>query len=95
MKKQKNKKHSDDEIRSSLVYSVKDLVRGTPQIELASNKNATIEGSKGVLEYSDNMIRVGFGSYSVAFSGRGLSLKCISSTALVIDGFIMNIEFTF
>lgn len=95
MKKSKNKKQPDDELRSSLVYSVKDLVRAAPQIELTSNKNATIEGSKGVLEYSDNMIRVGFGSYSAAFSGRGLSLKCISPTALVIDGFILNIEFTF
>ncbi len=73
--------------------SIKDIFTDKPHIEIIDNKTVNIEGSKGVMEYSNKVIRVNLGEYSVVFSGRSLALRCISPTVLVIEGFILNIEF--
>lgn len=65
-----------------------------PNIEITSNRYAIIEGSRGVMEYSDRIIRINLGDFSVAFIGRGLGLKCISPTSMEIEGFFTNIEFS-
>ena len=63
-------------------------------IELNGNREALIEGGRGVLEYSPETVRVNTADMIVTVSGRGLNLRCISATALIVDGFITQIEFT-
>ena len=63
-------------------------------IELSGNREAVLEGSRGVLEYSPDCIRVNTADLIVTFSGRGLDLRCISESALIIGGYITAIEFT-
>lgn len=93
MTRGKGHKETGENPKPSLGFSVRDIFRDKSHIEIISNTTVNIEGSKGVLEYSDTVIRVSLGYTSVSFFGRGLNLKCISPTALVIEGFIMNIEF--
>ncbi len=90
-----NKKHSysKDNREDRPQKSIKDIFTDKPHIEITDNRTVNIEGSKGVMEYSNKVIRVNLGDYSVVFSGRSLALKCISPTVLVIEGFILNIEF--
>ena len=64
-----------------------------PEMTFISNREVTVEGSRGVLEYGDELIKVNTGSMTVAFFGRGLNLKCISDSSLVIGGTITNVEF--
>jgi sporulation protein YqfC len=66
---------------------------GAPCIELSGNREAVIEGSKGVLEYSTECVRVNTGGMVVTLSGRELDLRCISSSSLIIRGFITGLEF--
>ncbi len=73
--------------------TVHDLFCEKSNIEICDNTKATIEGCKGVVEYSETVIRISLGTYTVAFVGRGLNLKCLSPTSLVIEGFFLNIEF--
>lgn len=61
--------------------------------EMNSNKEVIIEGSRGILQYDENIIRVNMGKMIAAFFGRNLSLKCLDSDSLVIVGFITSIEF--
>lgn len=63
-------------------------------IELDGNSSVTLEGSKGVLEYSTECIRISVENYIVSFKGRNLTLKCISPTALTINGSILNVNFS-
>ena len=63
-------------------------------IELSGNREAVLEGSRGVLEYSGETIRVNTAGMMISFFGRDLDLKCISESALVIGGFFTRIEFT-
>lgn len=67
---------------------------GAACLELSGNRELLIEGSKGVLEYTPETVRVNTSDMIVSVSGRGLDLRCISSSALIIDGFILNIEFS-
>ena len=66
----------------------------TPCIELSGNREAVIEGSKGVLEYTTECIRVNTVGMVLVLSGRELNLRCISDSALIIDGFITSVEFS-
>lgn len=80
--------------KESFRFSPKDFLKSKCHIELDSNTSAIIEGSRGVLEYSTECIRVATVGFVVSFEGRGLTLTCISPTALTIKGSILNIEFS-
>ena len=80
--------------KHSFAYTLRDVFCEKPNIEISDNTTATVEGSKGVLEYSENLIKVNLGAYIVGFCGQRLTLKCISPTALVIEGIFNNIEFS-
>ncbi len=64
-----------------------------PCIEFSGNREVIIEGSKGVLEYSTECIRVNTVGMVITLSGRELNLRCISDSALIIDGFITDVSF--
>ena len=69
------------------------LFASEPEFAFIGNKEVAIEGSKGVLEYSPELIRVNTSCGIVCFYGRSLNLKCISASQLIIDGFITKVEF--
>lgn len=64
-----------------------------PCIEFSGNREVVIEGSRGVLEYAADCIRVNTDGMVLSISGRGLNLRCISDSSLIIEGFITNVEF--
>ena len=68
-------------------------VDSAPCIELSGNSEAVMEGSRGVLEYTPEAVRVNAVGMTVTFRGRGLDLRCISPSALIIGGFITAVEF--
>lgn len=93
----KRKQSADTEMskeKNIFTKSFADIFTEKPNIEISSNTSAIIEGSRGVMEYSDKIIRINLGDFSVAFTGRKLSLKCISPTSMEIEGFFTNIEFS-
>ena len=69
-------------------------VSDQPCIEFSGNREVVIEGSRGVLEYSTDCIRVNTVGMIVTLSGRSLNLRCISDSSLIIDGFITDVSFT-
>lgn len=68
-------------------------MESVPCIELSGNREVVLEGSKGVLEYTPETVRVNTVGMIVSFHGRGLDLRCISPSALIIGGTITSIEF--
>ena len=63
-------------------------------MEFNSNREVVLEGSRGVLEYAADAIRVNTAEMIVSFFGRDLDLRCISESALIIGGYITRVEFT-
>ena len=64
-----------------------------PLIEMLGNRQITIEGSTGILLYENENIKVNTSKMVISFQGRGLCVRCISSSCVEIDGFISKIEF--
>lgn len=66
---------------------------GVPMIELLGNRRITLEGSTGILLYESDNIKINTNKMVVSFSGRGLCVRCISSSCVEIEGFVTGIEF--
>ena len=64
-----------------------------PEFSLRSNRELVIEGSRGVLEYSPETIRVNTADFVLTVEGRELNLKCISASALIIEGYMTQLSF--
>lgn len=64
-----------------------------PIIEMISNRQITIEGSTGILLYTNESIKINTSRVVICLEGRGLKLKCISNSCVEIDGFITGIKF--
>lgn len=69
------------------------LAQNGPRMELGSNREATVDGCGGVLEYSGESVRVRYGGGVVRFTGRGLRLHSLAARSLVVSGWIARIEF--
>lgn len=63
------------------------------RLEISGNREAVLEGCGGVLEYSEETIRVRAGKMSVRFSGRGLKIKCLTADSFVVEGYLTGLEF--
>lgn len=66
---------------------------GIPQIEIAGNREAIVNGCQGVLEYDENVVKLAAGKMSIKFTGRGLQIKILTHDSAVIDGYITGVEF--
>lgn len=64
-----------------------------PLMELLGNRRVTVEGSTGVLLYESENIKINTNRMVVSFRGRGLCVRCISSSCVEIEGFISGIDF--
>ncbi len=62
-------------------------------MEVNGNREVILEGNRGVVEYSENSIKINTGKYIISFQGRGLHIKCMTDCDIVIHGFITSIEY--
>ena len=69
------------------------LFENGAHIELFSNKEAVVDGIKGVLEYTDCYIKLNIGRGTVEFFGANLELSSLDINGLTIGGNISKIEF--
>ena len=84
------------EIKSGLshIFDIpQTALAGIPQIEMAGNREAIVEGCQGVLEYDENIIRLSTGKMSIRFMGRGLQIRVLTRDSAVVEGFITHVEF--
>ncbi len=90
MRKKKDEQSSLHKKEESIIGN---LFAELPEFNLRGNREVVVEGSRGVLHYSEETIRLNTTIGLVSFEGRNLNLKCISSSQLIINGFITKVEF--
>lgn len=66
---------------------------GMARIECNGNREAVVEGCGGILEYSDEVIRLTANGMVVRFTGRGLSIGGMAHGYAVVTGVISSVEF--
>lgn len=62
-------------------------------LELLDNSQAVVEGCKGVLAYSDELVRLACGRRILSFLGAGLQVRCLSASTAVVTGTILEIRY--
>ena len=65
-----------------------------PHIIFNSSKEAIIEGSKGIIEYKPDIVRVNCGEYILKFKGKNLSVLAPAVDEISIRGEIVAFEFS-
>lgn len=64
-----------------------------PHIEISSNSCASVEGSKGIIEYDGSVVRINCGRIIVKFCGDDLSIRALSNDRISVNGTIFSVEF--
>ena len=64
-----------------------------PHITFNACKEAIVEGSRGVLEYKTDTVRINCGKYIVRFRGDSLCIRSPDAQEVVVSGEISSMEF--
>ena len=87
----KNRKFLDNV--SSMLEIPQGILSRNSQIILTSNKEVVVDSCKGILEYSDSLIRFNCGSLVVKICGENLELSSLTPEQAVVRGLIVTLEF--
>lgn len=71
----------------------KDIVLDVSKVIIIGTGQVTIENHKGIIEYSEELIRVNTGSGIMKLSGRNLIIKYIFQEEITITGEIQSINY--
>ena len=66
-----------------------------PRVELRGSREALIEGSTGVIYYSDTAMRIGLGRQTLLVIGSDLCIRTMFGGTLTIAGHITAVEFVY
>lgn len=69
------------------------LAQAGEKLELAGNREATVDGCGGVLEYTEEEVRIRYGHGVLRFLGRGLTMHSLAVKTLVVTGYITEIDY--
>lgn len=69
-----------------------DMVKG-PHIELFGNREITVEGCLGVLEYSGEYIKLKLNRGTLILCGTDFDISCFEGTTITVRGKISSAEF--
>ncbi len=75
------------------LIKVREEIVDSSQIEIIGNRHVIIQGSKGIIEYNDDLIRVSLDEKEVQFYGEKLCIHCLSQDSLEIKGSINRVEY--
>ena len=88
MNTEKEKKASMKSRLSGMLELPKEIMLNLPLVTVIGSEEVTIENYKSVIEYSQTRIRVNTSSGIFKIEGKNLTLKQITSEAVVITGII-------
>ncbi|HHY31905.1 MAG TPA: sporulation protein YqfC [Firmicutes bacterium] len=69
----------------------KNVLLDMPRVVLVGNVQLTIENHQGIIEYSQQAVRVATSRGEVAVEGKGLSIGKITKSEITIDGRIHRV----
>lgn len=89
----RNKKNQKKSILNQKLEIPEMLDTKLPHIEADGNREIIVDGCKGIVEYSQNKIKVNTGTLVVGFTGDDIEIKNYSDYQTVISGNIFSIDF--
>ena len=71
----------------------KEILLHLPLISFIGQEEVTIENYKGILEYSEETVRIGTAAGVLRLEGQGLCLKQLSAECMGVTGRVEKMEF--
>ena len=71
----------------------KEVILDMPLISLTGREEISVENHKGLLEYSEERIRIGTKAGSLCIRGSGMVLRQMTAECIVAKGRILGLEF--
>ncbi len=68
-------------------------LNGCARIELAGNRELSVEGCAGITEYGENEVSMSLGALTLKVRGSGLIIRSFELRCLVVSGLICSVEF--
>ena len=72
-----------------------EVVAGMPRITVTGCRRVLVENHRGILEYGSEEIQVNGGKMVLVLRGRGLELRSLRATELLITGRLSGMEFEY
>lgn len=69
-----------------------EILPGTGSVTVSGGRRALIEGHRGVLAYSEELVAVSFGRQKLTICGSGLRLEAMNGGELLVTGRIQTAE---
>ncbi len=66
----------------------------TPHIDLCSNREASVDGCMGIIEYNSELVRINCKKLIVKITGTDLTIKSDTAERINIYGNIITMDFT-
>lgn len=85
-----------DQIRDRMASAAcmpKDVVLGSAVITLTGQTEACIENYRGMIEYTDSLVRLKIKGGQIRLVGKGLSVEYYTNDEMKITGIIQGLEF--
>ena len=71
----------------------KEIMLNLPLISLIGREEVTVENYKGILEYGEDVVRIGTAAGVFRLRGKNFCLKQLSAECLVVTGSVESMEF--
>jgi sporulation protein YqfC len=71
----------------------KDVVLGVPLVTVIGQNEVCVENYRGILEYTDKLIRIQTKLGKIHVLGRGLQIQYYNNDEMKITGHVMTIEY--
>ena len=72
----------------------KDVVLGVPILTLTGHYEVNIENYRGILEYTEQLIRINVRSGQIRITGKSLEINYYTTTDMKITGKVENIQYS-
>ena len=70
----------------------KEIMLNLPLISLVGQEEVTVENYRGILEYSEEVVRVGTAAGVLRLRGKNLCLKQLSADCMVVTGRVEKLD---
>lgn len=64
------------------------------RVELLGNRQAVVDGCRGIIEYSDSCIRLSAQGLILKFTGTGLTITAFTESQAIVAGTILGLEYS-
>ena len=71
-----------------------ELLPGAGSVTVSGGRRALIEGHRGILAFSEDLVAVSFGRQKLTLAGSGLRLEAMNASELLVVGRIQTLEWS-